>query len=252
MYEKYYEKKTLARLIPPELVARFHLPDPGRSDFPGLGTYFLETDPNRPGFSLRIVSDPSMTDPLFIVKLNISHLGNLEIAWIAANDPDSERFDVDLLGRLPLEPKSGLRNMPEELRAMRAGLMPNQVRKGLHILKQAVRCVEDYAHAAGAEFLSIFPMEYHNALAYEACGFSYRSGEELMRSIDEGFRPGGRLAELLTGETPFRENWMADTVLGRSWAIHDGIMGSGWYAPEMYKAAGTKTKARRSPPVPWQ
>ena len=250
MREIFFEPESVRRLVPLELITRFHLPDPRSCDF-GSGAYHLERDPVRPGLLLAVRADSFGRDPLYIVHLNFSFLENIEISWIAANDPESPRFDVDLLGRLPLEPKSGGRNIPEELRAYDFGLWPNQVRRGLHLLGPALRCVEDYALAVGAGLLSIFPMEYHNAIEYEHYGFGYRSGEDLMRSIHGGFSENGTLTALLDGTGPFRRPELARTVRGRSWAVHDGILDGDWYAPEMFKAVGTLNRLDTAPGVPW-
>ena len=42
----------------------------------------------------------------------------------------------------------------------------------------------------------------------------------------------------LDGATPFRRPIASQTVRGRSWAIHDGIMGEPWHGIKMYKRVG--------------
>ncbi len=61
-----------------------------------------------------------------------------------------------------------------------------------------------------------------------------------MEWIDRGFQSGGELFQKLDASTPFRQVEAANTVRGRSWAIHDGILGEPWPALEvrMFKRVG--------------
>jgi len=67
-----------------------------------------------------------------------------------------------------------------------------------------------------------------------------------MKRIHELFQPGGALLRKLDGRSPFRQPDFADTVRGRSWAIHDGILlevdddllDEGWVSPVMYRMVG--------------
>ncbi|MFH1488310.1 MAG: hypothetical protein ABII06_05360, partial [Pseudomonadota bacterium] len=60
------------------------------------------------------------------------------------------------------------------------------------------------------------------------------------------FQPGGKLFNKLDNRTPFRKPAFAQTVRGRSWAIHDGLLseieddllGEGWVSPVMYRMVG--------------
>jgi hypothetical protein len=64
-----------------------------------------------------------------------------------------------------------------------------------------------------------------------------------MKRIHELFQPGGELYEKLDNSNPFRRPEFAQSVRGRSWAIHDGILddlsddilGEGWVSPVMYR-----------------
>jgi hypothetical protein len=67
------------------------------------------------------------------------------------------------------------------------------------------------------------------------------SGHQLMKTIDEEFRPGGQLHAALDGSTPFRQPEQWQTVRGRAWAIHDGILevhGKRWDGLRMLKQLG--------------
>ena len=59
-----------------------------------------------------------------------------------------------------------------------------------------------------------------------------------MQEIDAGFAPGAELYRRLDGSTPFRRRGMEKSVLGRSWAIHDGILDEPWDGVRIYKTIG--------------
>jgi hypothetical protein len=61
-----------------------------------------------------------------------------------------------------------------------------------------------------------------------------------MEWVHGEFQPGGLLFKKLDRSTPFRRPAMAHTIRGRSWAIHDGILGEPWPALEvrMFKRVG--------------
>jgi hypothetical protein len=59
-----------------------------------------------------------------------------------------------------------------------------------------------------------------------------------MKAIDRDFLPGGCLNARLDGSTPFRPPDAWQTVTGRSWAIHDGILNEPFTGIQMYKRVG--------------
>jgi len=79
------------------------------------------------------------------------------------------------------------------------------------------------------------PLTYDNAVRYEKYGFDYLTGRGLMMEINREFKSGGALFKRLDGSTPFRMPGMGKTVLGRSWAIHDGILNGPWNEGEVDK-----------------
>lgn len=251
MFESHLDPTKAKLLIPGELCAHYGLPPLFQGFETENGVYRLSKTDGRPGLNLEVWPYRSSIDPAFVVRLYFTHLGQIEIAWLCANDLTSKRFNIDEKGRLPLAPSSGLRNVEEEKAALLYGLAPNQIRKGLHLLRPAIHSIEEYATAVGATLLTIFPMAYHNGIEYEHCGFAYRSGQELMEEIHAGFSPGGALLAQLDGKSVFREPWMALSVRGRSWAVHSGILGNGWYSPEMWKAVGQKNFIETAKGVPW-
>jgi acetoin utilization protein AcuC len=57
-----------------------------------------------------------------------------------------------------------------------------------------------------------------------------------MEDYHAGFQPGGGwLRDRLDGSSPFRQPWMADSIRGRSWAMHDGIADQVFTDVTMYK-----------------
>jgi len=66
-------------------------------------------------------------------------------------------------------------------------------------------------------------------------------GHKLMDTIHKEFQPGGALHSALDGSSPFRQLSQWDTVRGRAWAIHDGVLetiGARWDKLRMVKQVG--------------
>jgi hypothetical protein len=62
-----------------------------------------------------------------------------------------------------------------------------------------------------------------------------------MDDIHKEFQPGGRLYRSLDGSSPFRLPDQWNTVRGRAWAIHDGILemiDTRWDSLRMVKQIG--------------
>lgn len=181
----------------------------------------------------------SFPDPLLYVELSDTRLNQIEVLLFVVNDPNAERFETDRDWRGE-RTKFGTfrRNIPEEIRAMEAGLAPGQVRKGLRLSRSLVPIFEDFVMRLGHEYYLMQPLAYHNAILFERLGFNYVQGLQRMQWIDFNFRPGGFLHEMLDGSTPFRKPDAWRTVRGRSWAIHDGILQEPWHGIKMYKRVG--------------
>jgi hypothetical protein len=170
---------------------------------------------------------------------------SLYLDFLIINDPFSERFnvDVDESGKDTL---LGIRsrNIPEEIRAMEAGLAPGMVRHGLRLLKEFVKCLEAFMTPLGLKTITMGAFFYHNAIAWERHGFTYFKGGKMMEKIHREFQPGGLLYQKLDDSTPFRRKGMEKTVRGRSWAIHDGVLVDAfdeeWESPKMYRTLGKK------------
>lgn len=175
-------------------------------------------------------------DPLLYLQMTDTRLNQIEIMLFVVNDPDSERFETDRDWQGE-RTKFGTftRNLPEEIRAMEAGLAPGQVRRGLRLSRTLMPILEEFVARLGHDYYLMEPLAYHNAILFERLGYNYVEGLRRMQWIHLGFQPGGLLHERLDGSTPFRRPDAWQTVRGRSWAIHDGILGEPWHGVKMYK-----------------
>jgi len=178
-------------------------------------------------------------DPLFFVEIADTPYRQIELSFCLVNDPAAPRFNIDIdengrdncFGTLR-------RNIPEELRAMAAGLSPNQVRLGLHLFSPFFHRFERFVASLGIATIVAEALSYNNAIRYERYGFDYITGKQLMRWIDREFRPGGELHRRLDASSPFLRPGMELSVRGRSWAIQDGILRRPWDGVKIYKVPG--------------
>jgi acetoin utilization protein AcuC len=163
-----------------------------------------------------------------------------ELSLVQINDPRAPRFAIDrdeegqdtLLG-------TASRNQLEEQRALAAGLAPGQVRRGLRMLGAVLESMDDFCRLLGCEFYLVEPLFYHSAILYERRSCGYFLGRERMEEIHAGFLPGGELHRRLDDSSPFRRRGLDHTARGRSWAIHDGILGEAWQGVKMFRAPET-------------
>jgi hypothetical protein len=205
----------------------------------------VEADPRTPYALVELREKPGDRDCIFYLELEDTSFGKFEVSFLIINDPRAPRFDtdVDTEGRRT-KFATVRRNLPEEVRAMQAGLAPGQVRKGLRLLDDFLSLVQDFAGSLGQDMIISEPLTYNAAIIFESDGFNYMRGRRRMDEINRGFQPGGELFQKLDGSTPFRQPGMEKTVRGRSWAIHDGILGEPWRGVEMYllpRPAGIST-----------
>lgn len=197
----------------------------------------------------RRTSDP---DPLVYFHLTDTVSRQVHILLAVVNDPDSPRFDTD---RLPdgTRTEFGIfsRNLPAEVAAFEAGLVPGQIHRGLRMLREAMTAFETFAKRLGHDIYFIEPMHYHNAITFERYGFGYQQGKRWMESLNTRFSPGGDLVSRLDDSTPFRAPQAAHSVRGRSWAIHDGILGEPYTGVTMYKRVGQQAGVQTFPGSVW-
>ena len=240
------------RLIPETLFATFNIDPQGLTD--PTGNRLVEfTCPQEQGMvRIAVRGRPDDPDVCYLIKLQTTGYNEIELDFIIISDPRSERFHIDRdpEGRDTRLGTAG-RNIPEEIRAMEAGLAPGQVRRGLRLGKESLQLLESFVGWMGHELFLLEAMFYHNAILYERHGFGYAVGQEEMERIHREFQPGGELYGRLDGSTPFRRPGAERSVRGRSWAIHDGIYGAAWWAPRMYKRVGQDQGVSTFPGGAW-
>lgn len=231
--------RLLSVLIPPRFLEMFSIDPETFLNPAGARCVKFISPEGMPFFQIDLRRDPADRDAAYFLDVSTSAFGQMEISFIIVNDPDGERYDIDLdENGQDTYFGTARRNIPEEIRAMEAGLAPAQVRRGLRAMGSLISCWDDFFGRTGHRFYFLEPLSYNSAILYERGGFQYVKGKEKMDFIDREFRPGGVLHARLDGSTPFRnpEHWK--TVRGRSWAIHDGVLDEPWESPKMYKTVG--------------
>jgi hypothetical protein len=191
-------------------------------------------------------------DPMLYLELTDNRLNQIEVLLFVVNDPASERFDTDRDWRGE-RTKFGTyrRNIPEEIRAMEAGLAPGQIRHGMRLSRSLIPIFEDFVRRLGHDYYLMEPLTYHNAILFERLGCNYVQGLRRMQWIDWAFQPDNPVHQALDGSTPFRHADAWRTVRGRSWAIHDGVLGDPWHGIKMYKRVGKHAGVDTFPDGPW-
>lgn len=226
-------------LLPPGVLHQYGIDPETFCDAQGNCLVRFTCPPGSHAVEMDVRPECGFPDPLLYLELADTRLNQIEVILLAINDPRSERFETDRDWRGE-RTKFGTfrRNLPEEVRAMEAGLAPGQVRRGLRLSGAVLPRFEGFVRRLGHDYYLADPLAYHNAILLERQGFHYAQGLRRMEWIHSAFQPGGPLHRALDGSTPFRgaEAWR--TVRGRSWAIHDGILGEPWHGIKMYKRAG--------------
>jgi len=232
------KREIYARLIPPVLLTRFKL-NPFFVDKNGSDLLTLKCPQGSSSIEMSLYHRVDFPDPILYGHMSDTVNGQIHVLLYVLNDPDSKRFDVDIMpDGSPTKFGTYLRNIQAEVAALNAGLAPGQVRSGLHILKEAIDSFETFIRSIKHNLYFVEPLYYHNAVIFERYGFDYQSGKRLMKRIDEGFSEGGDLLPRLDNSNPFRSPAAAGSIRLRSWAIHDGILGEAYDKVTMYKQVG--------------
>jgi hypothetical protein len=191
-------------------------------------------------------------DPILYINIADTFNNQLLVLLVVVNDLDSPRFDTDIdeYGNSTQFGTTG-RNLVAEESAMQAGLAPGQIRKGLRSFSQSVPIFEEFVSKMGHDLFLIEPLAYHNACVFERYGFNYIRGYQEMFRIDREFQPGGELHQKLSDKQVFRREDYWKTVRGRSWAIHDGILGYPFAGFQMYKRLGIHAGICTFPDALW-
>jgi hypothetical protein len=234
-------KQRLYRiLIPPALLGRFGI---NPILWRGSG-YKLEmtAEPDSGKVNLSIHNPDDAQDAHFVLELQDNSTNGIDLNLILLNDPLAEKFDIghDAQGNAT-HWGTVTRNVGEEVRAMRAGLAPAQVRAGLGFSRETLHQLDVFLAFCARQAISLEPLTYASAWIFERNGFAYVRGHKLMDDIQREFQSGGKLHAALDGSTPFRPPDAWKTVRGRAWAIHDGILeviGERWRDLRMIKVVG--------------
>jgi hypothetical protein len=245
------KRKIYQAVIPKDIYDLFNLPktlvDSSGNDLLGLkcpeGTSSVE---------MSLFHRHDFPDPVLYGHLTDTLNGQVHILLYILNDPNSPRYDVDRMpDGTPTHFGTSSRNLEAEAAALRDGLAPGQVRRGLRLLKDAVASFEEFVRLLGHDIYFVEPLYYHNAFIFERYGFTYQTGRKLMERINAGLTPGGDLIPLLDDSTPFRQPAAIESVRLRSWAIHDGILGEPFTNVTMYKRVGMHAGISTCPDCRW-
>ncbi len=230
------KERIFSLLIPDKVFKLFSIDRESFTNPQGERVVEFRASPSTVFCVIEVREHPGDRDCIFYLEIEDTAMLKLEINFLIINDPRSPRFDTDIdeAGRRT-KFATVRRNIPEEIRAMQAGLAPGQVRKGLRLFGDLVPLVQGFMKGMNQDMVIVEPLAYNNAIIFEDYGFNYIRGRRRMQEINEGFQPGGELFQRLDGSTPFRQPGMEKTVRGRAWAIHDGILGEPWRGIEMYR-----------------
>ena len=234
------ERERIYRyLLPTTLLEDFGIDPQTLSDAQGNRLVTFSCPRGSSMVEIDIRSKAGFPDPLLYVELSDTRLNQIEVILFVVNDPSSERFETDRDWRGERTMFGTFRrNIPEEIRAMEAGLAPGQVRQGLRLSRTLLPIFERFVTRLGHDYYLMEPLTYHTAILFERLGCNYVQGLRKMEWIHLAFQAGGVLHKRLDASTPFRSLNACHTVRGRSWAIHDGIMGEPWHGIKMYKRVG--------------
>ena len=246
------EKEAIySRFIPNKLLQQFNM----QADFmdaDGRSLLTLRANEGSTDVVLDLRHEFGAQDPLLYTHLTDTMNGQIHVLLYIVNDPNSPRFGIDKMpDGTPTEFGVFRRNHIEEEKAVIAGLAPGQVRQGLRLLKYAIPAFDEFVQALGHDVYFIEPLSYHNAIVFERYGFSYQKGRRLMMRINEGFQPDGDLFIKLDDSTPFRKSSFYRSIRGRSWAIHDCILGEPYTDVTMYKKIGKNAGLNTFPDGKW-
>ena len=225
-------------LIPDWLFQEYQI-DPVTHEYRGHSAVRIVCHPGTRVLEVFVERAPYDRDPLMYLNMVDTFNQQILVLLVVVNDPLGPRFDTDRdIDGNPTQFGTAGRNIEAELAAMQAGLAPGQVRRGIRAFRRAIPVFEQFVARMGHTLFLIEPLAYHNAITFERYGFNYLRGLKSMQEIHTEFQLGGEIARRLNGSTPFRMPEAAFSVRGRSWAIHDGIMGYPFTGFQMYKRIG--------------
>lgn len=245
-------KRRLYRaLIPIGLLTRFRINPRSWKGPDGSDQVDLFAKPESGLVNLSIWNGEDRDDPIFTIELEDNSLNGIDLNLLVLSDPDAPRFQTDF-DETGARTEFGTvrRHLDAEERAMNAGLAPGQTRAGLRASSEVFSHLESFLTLLAHHAYFLEPLSYASAWVFERRGFAYVRGHKLMDEIHEGFQPEGRLYRQLDESTSFRAQDHWNSVRGRAWAIHDGIldaMDARWDGLRMIKQVGRNAGADTFP-----
>lgn len=236
-------------IIPPHIIERFEIDLDPTKQFPQV-RYLCPRGSRAMELSVKV--EAADRDPVLYLNMADTFNNQLLVLLVVMNDPDAPRFNVDVdENGNPTNYGTSGRNIPAELAALTAGLAPGQIRRGLRAFRHSVPVFERFVANMGHDMFMIEPLAYHNAIIFERYGFNYMRGLKDMHILNEQFQPDGELYTRLNDENPFRKTTYQNRIIGRSWAIHDGILGHSFTGFQMYKRLNQHAGVETFPDATW-
>lgn len=244
------KRRVYRNLIPPSLLTRFEIDPISWRGTDKEQRVFLTAESGTEKVFLSARTSQAEADEFFALELADNMLNGIDLNLLLLNDPASPRFhtDADENGN-PTMFGTLKRNRDAEIQAKEAGLAPGQVRNSLSASKLVLDQVDTFLATIGQRAYFLEPLTYASAWVFEKRGFAYMRGHKLMDTIHQEFQPGGALHQALDN-SPFRRRNQWDSVRGRAWAIHDGILEAietHWDKLRMVKQVGKHSGANTFP-----
>jgi hypothetical protein len=244
------KRRVYRNLIPPSLLTRFEIDPISWRGTDKEQRVFLTAESGTEKMFISARTSQSEADEFFALELADNMLNGIDLNLLLLNDPASARFhtDVDENGN-PTMFGTLRRNKDAEIQAKEAGLAPGQVRNSLSASKLVLDQVDAFLATIGQRAYFLEPLTYASAWVFEKRGFAYMRGHKLMDTIHQEFQPGGALHKALDN-SPFRKQDQWNTVRGRAWAVHDGILETietNWDKLRMVKQVGKHSGANTFP-----
>jgi hypothetical protein len=251
-WELRWQRMLFRTLLPVDLLVQFGVDPVTLTDAQGVPVAHILRGGAEGSVRFELYHTSSATDATIELELADTSFNQVEVVWLAIQNPFSPRFNIDVMPDGQSTMRSVMRrNVEAEEAAMAAGLAPGQIRAGLGTFSQLGGRLETFMSCLDQHEYIAQPLFYHTAVLFEHVGCTYMQGHARMQRIDQGFSPGGDLRARLDGSSPFRRPEMADTVRGRAWAIHDGILDEPWDRVRMVKRLGVDAGVDTCPGLPW-
>jgi hypothetical protein len=216
-----------------ELCVRVHeIPSPGLLN---ISAYATAAD-EHPFFCIEIADNTTNG-----IDLNLLQIADTTTTYFATDKTiDGKHTEMGILHR----------NLEAEAQAKAAGLSPGQTHAGLRSSGAVFAHLEAFLALLAHQSIFLEPLTYTSAWIFEQRGFAYIRGHKMMDTIHAEFQPGGKLHNALDDDSPFRSNDAGNSVRGRAWAIHDGILNAidlRWNDLRMIKQIGRNARVNTFP-----